>query len=439
MMRTTDQKPWARSYPQGLGPDLELVKTGTLVDLFEASARDFADRAAFESFGARLSYREIAHHARAIASGLQRLGLKKGDRVGVMAPSVMACAPILFGVIAGGFVLVPVDPAASPAELTAQLNDSAARVLFVTETSAHIVCDALESLETLERAIIMAPGDLAGWRGFLANVMMRRVRRRVKPYTLFATLPFDGFIEWGAGESPESVDLTPDDVAILLYEGADGRGAMLAHRNLLAGITQCELWFGAQLDLTAPPVLAHNLPLSNSLALVAHWLFIFAIGGRQTLIADERDIGDVVKALQKSPPDVLALTGSLYSALAGGQAVSKSSLSHRALCLGANVATDLAARWTNVTGRTIVQSYGRPQAPLISMNCFENPQSASVGYPLPGSDAQIRDGELWVQGPQTMAGFWNRPEESAQAIANGFVRIGDRASLDDSGALRLEI
>ena len=136
---------------------------------------------------------------------------------------------------------------------------------------------------------------------------------------------------------------------------------------------------------------------------------------------------------------MLALTGSLYSALAGGQAVSKSSLSHRALCLGANVATDLAARWTNVTGRTIVQSYGRPQAPLISMNCFENPQSASVGYPLPGSDAQIRDGELWVQGPQTMAGFWNRPEESAQAIANGFVRIGDRASLDDSGALRLEI
>ena len=105
MTRTTDRKPWARSYPPGLGLDLEAAKAGTLVDLFEASARDFADRPAFESFGARLSYREIAVHARAIASGLQRLGLKKGDRVAVMAASVMACAPILFGVIAGGFVL----------------------------------------------------------------------------------------------------------------------------------------------------------------------------------------------------------------------------------------------------------------------------------------------------------------------------------------------
>ena len=273
-----------------------------------------------------------------------------------MAPSVMACAPILFGVIAGGFVLVPVDPAASPAELTAQLNDSAARVLFVTETSAHIVCDALESLETLERAIIMAPGDLAGWRGFLANVMMRRVRRRVKPYTLFATLPFDGFIEWGAGESPESVDLTPDDVAILLYEGADGRGAMLAHRNLLAGITQCELWFGAQLKPSAPMVLAHNLPLSNSLALVAYWLFAFSLGGQQTLIADERDIGDVVKALRKSPPNILALTGSLYGALAGGQALSKANFSQLILCIGANVAPEFAALWARASGRTIIQA-----------------------------------------------------------------------------------
>jgi long-chain acyl-CoA synthetase len=437
MTRTTNQRPWARSYPPGLSLDLEAVKAGTLVDLFEASARDFADRTAFESFGARLSYREIAGHARAIASGLQRLGLKKGDRVAVMAPSVMACAPILFGVIAGGFVLVPVDPAASPKDLTAQLNDSGARVIFVTETSAHIVCDALENLQTLERAIIMAPGDLAGWRGFFANVMMRRVRRRVKPYTLFATLPFDGFIEWGAGESPKPVDLTPDDVAILLYEGDDGRGAMLAHRNLLAGIAQCELWFGAQLNLSAPMVLAHNLPLSNSLALVAHWLFVFAVGGQQTLIADERDIGDVVKALRKSPPNLLALTGSLFGALAGCEALAKANLSQLILCLGANVAPDVAARWTDASGRAIARAYGRPQAPLISMSRFDDPQSGNIGYPLPGCDAQIRDNELWVQGPQTMAGYWNRPEESAQAMADGFVRIGASTALDESGAIAL--
>lgn len=327
---------------------------GTLVDLLEAGARDHASQIAFESFGAGLSYSQIADHARAIASGLQRLGLQKGDRVALMSRNVMACAPVLFGVVAGGFVLVPVDPDASPEDLAAQLNDCGARVIFVLETSAHIICEAMESLETLERAIVMAPGDLIGWRGFFANVTTRRVRRRVKPYTLFATLPFNGFVEWGAGAPPKPVDLTPDDVAMILYR--ENRASALANRDLLAGIAQAGKMLGKMpgkmLDLpTQPLALAHDQPASHYLALILCWLSMWRLGARQVLLMDARDVGDACKALRKSPPDLLALSPSLYGALAGA-GLAKVDVSRLRLCVsvGGECADEIAQRWKAATG-----------------------------------------------------------------------------------------
>lgn len=332
----------------------------TLVDVLEAGAVDFADRIAFESFGARLSYSSVADHARAIASGLQRLGLQKGDRVAIMAPNVMACAPVLFGVIAGGFVLAPVDPDASPQDLAAQLNASGARVIFVAETSAHILCETVEKLETLERAIIIAPGDLIGWRGFLANVTVRRLRRRVKPYTLFATLPFSGFAEWGAGEAPKPVDLTPDDVALWRYAVTGRGGVELAHRDLLAGIAQAGRWLhesgaGVQLERTQPLVAAHDQPVSNNLALILCWLAMWRIGAKQILLMDARDPGYSIRALRKSPPDMLALSPALFGAPTDCKALASLDLSKVKTCasLGAGMTTDIGERWKAVTGADI--------------------------------------------------------------------------------------
>lgn len=332
-----------------------VANAGTLVDVFETGAAAFADRIAFESFGARLSYSSIADHARAIASGLQRLGLQKGDCVAIMAPNVMACAPVLFGVIAGGFVLAPINPDASPQDLAAQLNASGARVIFVLETSAHILCDAVENLETLERAIIMAPGDLIGWRGFFANVTVRRLRRRVKPYTLFATLPFGSFAEWGAGEAPKPVDHTPDDVAMWRYAGA-GRGSVrLAHRALLAEIAQAGSGLhepGVGELATTSPALAHDQPVSNPVALILCWLSMWRIGAKQILLMDARDPGDAIKAFRKSPPDMLALSPALYGALAGGKALAGVDLSRLKACasLSAGMTADIAERWKAATG-----------------------------------------------------------------------------------------
>ena len=324
----------------------------TLVDVFETGAAAFADRIAFESFGARLSYSSIADHARAIASGLQRLGLQKGDCVAIMAPNVMACAPVLFGVIAGGFVLAPVDPDASPQDLAAQLNASGARVMFVLETSAHILCDAVENLETLERAIIMAPGDLIGWRGFFVNVT---VRRRVKPYTLFATLPFGSFTEWGAGEPPKPVDHTPDDVAMWRYAGAGQGGVRLAHRALLAEIAQAGSWLhepGIGELATTSPALAHDQPVSNPVALILCWLSMWRIGAKQVLLMDARDPGDAIKAFRKSPPDLLALSPALYGALADCKALSSVDLSRLKACasLSTGMTANIAERWKAATG-----------------------------------------------------------------------------------------
>lgn len=331
-----------------------LADAGTLVDLLEAGASNHAERIAFESFGARLSFSQIAGHARAIASGLQRLGLQKGDRVALMSRNVMACAPALFGIIAGGFTLVPVDPDASPQDLAAQLNESRVRVIFVLETSAHILCEAVETLETLERAIVMAPGDLIGWRGFFVNVTTRRIRRRVKPYTLFATLPFNSFVEWGAGEPPKPVEMTPGDAPVLLYCNEKNRSAALTHANLLSGMARANGLLQEHGIEAQALTLAHDQPASTALALIL-WLSTWGRGARQVLLMDARDPGDACKALRKSPPDMLALSPALYGALAGHEGLAKLDLSRLKLCVGAGLAPDIEQRWTAATGMGIVE------------------------------------------------------------------------------------
>ena len=308
---------FAQELPQEPAQEFaQAVEPATLVDLFEAAVRNHAERPAWASFGASLPFREIADHARAIASGLQRIGVKKGERIAILSPNVMASAPILFGALTGGFSAVIVDTQAPPDVLARQLNSSGARVVFALETCAHAIYAALEELEVLERAIIVAAGDLIGWRGALVNFSTRFVKRRVKPYTLPATLPFGGFVEWGAGQAPKPAGVERDDLALIRFADAQSSAPIeMTHAQAARAVGECAAWLSARLPAGAPGAIACGLPATTRTGLLLP-LAAWHLGALNAALMDGGDPVELTKALTFAPADVLALDAAHYERLA---------------------------------------------------------------------------------------------------------------------------
>ncbi|HEY8579404.1 MAG TPA: AMP-binding protein, partial [Beijerinckiaceae bacterium] len=336
-------RPWLAHYPPGV--PAEVTPQGTLVDLLERAVTRYAERPALESFGARMSYRQLGERARAVASGLQRMGLKKCDRVAVMSPNVMAYPAVIFGILAGGFTVVNVNPLYTPRELAHQLNDSGARMIFVLENFAHTLDAALPDLKLLERAVVMSPGDCMGLKGLIVNFVSRRIKRAVKPYMLPATLSLRQFLAWGAEQPPKPAEVAPGDMAFLQYTGGTtgvSKGAVLTHANVVANVAQADAWLTAQMKGDAPHVMYTALPLYHILALTACCMFMTSIGAMQVLVANPRDIPGLVKTMKSTPPTILVFVNTLYNAVAHHPDVAAVDFSKLQLCISGGMATQAA-------------------------------------------------------------------------------------------------
>ena len=449
-------RPWLAQYPEGVPADIDATSLGSLVDIFHESITKYADRPAFESFGKRLTYKEFGEIALALGSGLQRMGLKKGDSVAIMMPNVMAYAPIIFGILAGGFTVVNANPLYTPRELSHQLNDSGARMIFVLENFCHTVEEALPDLTTIERAIIVSPGDLLGLKGCLINFVSRYVKKSVPAYSLAATMRFGQFLSFGREKPIQKADVSINDVAFLQYTGGTtgvSKGATLLHRNVAANLLQCETWMRPFVTDTEHYTVLTALPLYHILALTGCCLFSFRIGAMQVLVANPRDIGGLVKTLATSKPNEVVLVNTLYNALVQHPESSKVDFSRLQLCISGGMATQasVAKGWKELTGRAIVEGYGLSEtSPVVCLNRLDIEEfTGGIGYPVPSTDVSIRSpdneilppgeaGELCVKGPQVMAGYWRRPDETAKVMtADGYLRTGDIAVMSADGMIKI--
>ncbi|MDT2023640.1 AMP-binding protein [Methylocella sp. CPCC 101449] len=452
----TALKPWLAHYPAGVPADIDATSLGTLVDVFNESVTKFGDHPALESFGKRINYSQFGELAQALGSGLQRMGLKKGDRVAIMMPNVMAYAPIMFGILAGGFTVVNVNPLYTPRELSHQLNDAGVRILFVLENFCHTVEAALPDLKTVERAVIVAPGDLLGLKGAIVNFVSRYVKKGVPRYALPATIRFGRFLAFGREKPLAKVDLSVDDVAFLQYTGGTtgvAKGATLLHSNIVANVLQCEAWTRPFIGDTAHYSVVTALPLYHILSLTGCCVFTCRIGGLQILVANPRDISGLVKTLQTSKPNELVLVNTLYNALAQHRDISKVDFSNLRVCIAGGMATQapVAQRWKEISGKPIVEGYGLSEtSPVVCLNRLDIEEfTGMIGYPVPSTDVSIRSpdgdpmpigeaGELCVKGPQVMAGYWQRPDETAKVMtADGYLRTGDVGILDAQGMIKI--
>ena len=450
------RKPWLASYPPGVPATIDEMRLGTLADLFRASVARYPARPAAESFGTRQTYAELGEAANAVTSWLQGKGLQKGDRVAIMLPNVMTYPAILFGVLAAGLTVVNVNPLYTARELVHQLRDSGARILFVLENFGHTAQEALPNL-ALDAVVVVTPGDLMGLKGVIVNAVSRHVKKAVKPYSLPGPIPFKTVLAAGRKAPPQPVAIAPDDVAFLQYTGGTtgvAKGAVLLHRNVAANVEQLYAWMKGYIGERPDHVMVTALPLYHIFALTVCGMLMARIGACQLLIANPRDIAGFVKTLKTRPFTLMSGVNTLSNALANNPGLKEVDFSQVRLCISGGMATQaaVARRWKELTGLSIIEGYGLSEtSPVVTANCLDIAEfTGSIGYPLPSTDVSIRaaddgralpageTGELCAKGPQVMAGYWQRPDETAKVMtADGFFRTGDVATMLPDGRIKL--
>ncbi len=450
--------PWAASYPPGVPATIAPLAYHSIGDLFEQSAGRFADRPAFTCMGKTLSYADLSRLSLAVAAWLQAVGLKKGDRVAVMMPNILQNPVTVFGILRAGLTVVNVNPLYTPRELEHQLNDSGAKAIFVLENFAHTV-EQVRSRTGLQHVVVTSMGDLLGLKGVLVNLVVRKVKKLVPAWNLPGHVPFRGVLSRGGSSTYSRPVVTAGDVAFLQYTGGTtgvSKGATLTHSNLLSNLAQIELWLQpAFIRKSRPERLTFicALPLYHIFALTVNALMGLSTGGHNILIPNPRDIPGFVKELQKLQFHIFPGLNTLFNALMNNVDFGKIDFSGLILTLGGGMAVQrpVAERWKQMTGCPIAEGYGLSEtSPVATANRFDSDAfTGTIGLPLPSTDIDIRDeddrsmplgevGEICIRGPQVMAGYWQRPEETARAIGpDGFFRSGDLGYMTPDGYTKI--
>ncbi len=457
------QQPWLEQYPAGVPA---IVRTDTyrnLAELLEQAFRNYGSRDALECMGSRLSYRHIDQQSQALAAWLQGLGLAKGARVAIMMPNVPQYLVALAAVLRAGMVVVNVNPLYTPRELQHQLADSGAEAIVVLENFASTLQQALPKTP-VKHVVLASVGELQGfWKGRLIDFASRHLKQMVPEFALPAgqgqtVTRFADALAAGDRMALHRVDIQADDVAFLQYTGGTtgvSKGATLLHRNVVANILQCEAWFKPVLDKSGDQQLTIvcALPLYHIFALTLCALMGARFGALNLLIPNPRDIPGMVRTLSRHRVNMFPAVNTLFNALAHDPDFARLDFSGLVVSNGGGMAVQRATaeKWLKVTGCPVVEGYGLSEtSPVATSNRLDATEfTGTIGLPFPSTDIAIRDdagadvpigspGEICIRGPQVMAGYWNRPDETAQVMtADGYFKSGDVGIMDERGFVRI--
>ena len=449
---------WLKHYPPGVPADIDAGQYQSLVQLLEESFAKYADRKAFICMDKSILYRDLDAMSLALGAYLQSLGLAKGARVALMMPNVLQYPVATAAVLRAGFAVVNVNPLYTPRELEHQLKDSGADAIVVLENFAATVQQALPR-SSVKHVIIGSMGDLLGFKGFIINLVVRRVKKMVPAHSLPGAVSFNDALAAGRGMKFNRPKIGPDDVAFLQYTGGTtgvSKGATLLHRNILANVLQNDAWL--QPALAAPPqvdqlLIVCALPLYHVFALTVCYLLAVRAGGCNLLIPNPRDIPGLIKELMKYQVNSFPAVNTLYNALMHHPDFKKVDFSRLKISNGGGMAVQrtVAEQWKEITGCSIAEGYGLSEtSPALTCNPASSTEfTGSIGLPLPSTLISIRDddgkevplgepGEICAHGPQVMTGYWNRPDETARVMtADCYFRTGDIGVMDRDGYIKI--
>ena len=452
-------RPWLSAYPEGVPSDVDVNAYGSLVDLLTEGFRQHGPKAAFSFLGKELTYAQLDQQSRAFAAYLQSLGLARGDRVAIMLPNVPQYPIAVAAILRAGFVVVNVNPLYTPRELQHQLNDSGAKAIVIIENFAATLQQCLDQTP-VQHIVMCAMGDRLGLiKGAIVNHVVRKVKKMVPAFELPQLVRFNHALDKGAGLPFDPPVIGADDIAVLQYTGGTtgvSKGAVLLHRNVIANVIQSEAWnapamqgIPAQEQVTV----ICALPLYHIFAFTVNMMLSMRIGGKCVLIPNPRDIPAVLKELSRHVFHLFPAVNTLFNALANHPDFGTVNWRNLKVSLGGGMAVQAAVAklWLEKTGCPICEGYGLSEtSPSASCNpTIAREFSGNIGVPIPNTRLMIVDdegrplpvgepGEIAIQGPQVMAGYWQRPDETAKVmLPGGWFRTGDVGTMDGRGYFKI--
>ncbi len=450
---------WLGSYPQGVPADIDPAKYSSLVALLEESFRKYESRVAYNFMGKDLSFGQTDSLSLAVAAYLQGLGLVKGDRVATMMPNVPQYPIAVAAILRAGFVVVNVNPLYTARELEHQLKDSGSKAIIIIENFAHTLEKCIAATP-VKHVVLCSMGDRLGLlKGTLVNYVVRNVKKMVPAYNLPHAVRFNEAVARGTKAPFKKPDIKADDVAVLQYTGGTtgvSKGAVLLHRNVIANTLQSEAWYApamAKVPAEQQPTTVCALPLYHVFAFTVGMMLSMRTGGKLILIPNPRDIPGVLKELSKHTIHSFPAVNTLFNGLANHPDFNTVDWSHLKVAVGGGTAVQsgVAKLWFEKTGCPICEGYGLSEtSPTVSCNPItSNEYTGTIGVPLPSTYMKLLDddgvevaegqsGEIAIKGPQVMAGYWQRPDETAKVMTpDGYFKTGDIGVVDARGFFKI--
>ncbi len=418
--------------------------------LIEACERN-GERPAVTNLDHSLSFAEVNRLSADLAACLRNgLGLQAGARVAIMLPNLLQYPVAVLGVLRADLVAVLVNPMYTARELQHQLSDSGASVLIVLDNFGSVAAEALQGAP-VQHVITTRVGDMLPWpKSLLVDTVLKHVKKMIPPFSIPGAVRWTKALKQGAGLPRVESHAKAEDTAQLQYTGGTtglSKGAVLAHKAVIANIASAEQCFGRAIEAETDVVLI-CLPVYH-IAAYSNLIFTLTHGFHAVLVTNPRDIPGLVATFAKVKPAFFSGVNTLYDAVLNSPDFAKLDFSGLKLCLqgGTALKRGTAERWKEVTGRQVVEGYGLSEtSAAITYNRWDAPNPVgSIGLPLAEVEISLRDeegnevamgepGELCARGPHMTSGYWQQAEETREAFfEGGWFRTGDIAKVDQQG------
>jgi long-chain acyl-CoA synthetase len=456
----TAERVWLESYPEGVPTDIDASEYESLVGLMAESFAKYAQRTAYSFMGHDISYEETDVKSQSLAAYFQSLGLQKGDRVAIMMPNVPQYPVAVAAILRAGLVVVNVNPLYTPRELEHQLTDSGAKAIVIIENFAITLQKCIKQTQ-VKHIVMCAMGDMLNWpKSAVVNFVVRNMKNLVPEFHLFGAVKFNQALRIGSEVRFRPPTVSAEDIALLQYTGGTtgiSKGAVLLHRNVIANLLQSEAWNEPVMKRVPANEQATSvcaLPLYHIFAFTVNMMLGMRTGGKNILIPNPRDLPAVLKELSKQTFHSFPAVNTLFNGLANHPDFDKVNWKNLKVSVGGGMAVTsaVAALWLQKTGCPICEGYGLSEtSPSASCNPTTSTQfTGTIGVPLPSTFMKLLDdegievtelgqpGEIAIKGPQVMAGYWQRPDETARCMTpDGFFKSGDIGICDARGFFKI--
>ncbi len=448
-------QPWLNNYPEGIPATIDVAAYPSVMHFVDECLTTYGDKPAFVNMDKALSFREVDSMSRAFAAYLQHLGLKKGDRIAIQLPNLLQYPVVLFGAIRAGLVIVNTNPLYTTREMEHQFKDSGAKAIVILANFANNLEKIIHHTD-IEHVIVTEIGDfLGGFKSLLVNFVIKRVRKMVPAYQLPKVVKLNAAIRKGATLPYSKPDLKLSDIGFLQYTGGTtgvSKGASLTHGNLVANLLQITTYISDKLRYNRETIIT-ALPLYHIFAFTVNCLCMLKYGAKNVLITNPRDMEGFIKDLSKYKFTVMSGVNTLFNSLLNHPEFGKIDFSEFNLAVGGGMAVQrpVNERWESVTGVKILEGYGLSEtSPVLTFNPTNGTDRiGTIGMPVPNTEIAIMDeegndlpqgetGEICARGPQIMAGYWQRENETNSVFFDGgWFRTGDIGIMDDDGFFRI--